>query len=326
MKPLLRAGTILLLASLACRQTFLPATPLARSESIPAGAVKMTPAEDAWPPLVRGGWSQPVPLSGPINTAGAEDSPFIPADGGALYFFFTPDLNIPVERQIGDGLTGIWMASWQNDGWGEPVRVWLSRPGELSLDGCAFVLGDEMWFCSVRIGNLREVDLYTARRVNGVWNDWENAGRQINLEWQVGEMHITADGQELYFASSREGGFGGSDLWVARRSGNGWSQPVNLGANVNGAGNENRPFVTADGQELWFDAESQSGRPGPAIYRCRRGAEDAWEGCEEVIAQFAGEPTLTPDGMTLYFVHHYFSADLSRMIEADIYVSQRLGP
>jgi hypothetical protein len=37
----------------------------------------------------------------------------------------------------------------------------------------------------------------------------------------------------------------------------------------------------------------------------------------------AGEPTLAGDGNTLYFVHHYFSADLRQIIEADIYVSTR---
>jgi hypothetical protein len=43
---------------------------------------------------------------------------------------------------------------------------------------------------------------------------------------------------------------------------------------------------------------------------------------EEIISQFAGEPHLSADGQTLYFVHHYFSEDLSTMLEADIFTSQ----
>ena len=47
---------------------------------------------------------------------------------------------------------------------------------------------------------------------------------------------------------------------------------------------------------------------------------------EEVISVFAAEPTLTADGRTLYFIHHYFNNDLSQMIEANIYVTTRLEP
>jgi len=47
---------------------------------------------------------------------------------------------------------------------------------------------------------------------------------------------------------------------------------------------------------------------------------DGWCEPEEMISQFAGEPSLSADGHTLYFIHHYFSADLKEMIEADIYV------
>ena len=42
---------------------------ISRLSTIPADAVKMSPADDAWPPIVGPGWSQPVPLDKPINTA-----------------------------------------------------------------------------------------------------------------------------------------------------------------------------------------------------------------------------------------------------------------
>lgn len=70
-----------------------------------------------------------------------------------------------------------------------------------------------------------------------------------------------------------------------------------LGTPVNTAGAEDSPFITPDG---------------------------TWGEPEEVVSTFAAEPTLTADGRTLYFVHHYFTADLSRMLEADIYVTRRM--
>jgi len=307
----------LVFAMAACGQPPAPATPdvVDRSDALPTDIVKGTPENDLFPPVASAEWSQPVPLEEPVNTIGAEDSPFIPADGQSLYFFFTPDVRIPPGQQASDGLTGIWRSAWTGSGWGEPVRVRLEEEGEASLDGCEFALGDVLWFCSVRAGNINEIDWYIAHRVNGEWTDWQNAGKPINGEYQVGEMHITADGQELYFASQRPGGYGGYDLWVSQKAGEGWAEPVNLGEAVNTAENENRPYVSVDGQELWFDSRY-------SISRCLRGTDGAWGNCEVIISSLAGEPSLSPDGKTLYFVHHYLSAE-QEIIEADIYVSWR---
>jgi hypothetical protein len=304
-------------------QTPVPQNPT-RMETIPSEAVKMNPAQDAWPPIPAPGWSQPVPMEGPVNTAGGEDSPFITPDGNTLYFVFTPDVNIPPEKQLGDGVTGIWLATRQGDQWLEPQRILLANSDEAHLDGCPFVKDGWMAFCSIRAGNQREIDIYTAELRNGTWTNVQNWGEPFNQTYQVGELHIANDGN-LYFASNRPGGMGGLDLWVSVWNGEAWEKPINLGAAVNTSNDENRPFVTVDGLELWFDGVSQEGYPGPAIFRSLRQPDGTWGAAEEIISSFAGEPALTGNGNTLYFIHHYFSSDLSQMIEADIYVSTRLG-
>ena len=54
---------------------------LTRLESLPADAVKITPENDLYPPILHSDeYETPVSLEGPVNTAGAEDSPFFPAD------------------------------------------------------------------------------------------------------------------------------------------------------------------------------------------------------------------------------------------------------
>ena len=78
----------------------------------------------------------PVPLPYPTNTAGGEDSAFILPDGQTLYFFFTPDVSIPVEQQVLDQTTGIYISHRLNSAWTDPERVWLQNPGKLALDGC----------------------------------------------------------------------------------------------------------------------------------------------------------------------------------------------
>jgi hypothetical protein len=294
-----------------------------RSDSISAGQAKGSPEDDPWPPAATAGWSKPVPLAGPVNTAGAEDSPFITPDGDTLYFFFTPDLNIPAQDQLFDGVTGIWVSRRTGQTWSEPERVALEEPGQAALDACPTVIGDRLYFCSARAGNKRDIDWYFATRLDGEWRDVRNGGDWLNGGTDVGELHITAGYRDLYFASKRAGGLGGFDLWVSHATPDGWGEPENLGPQVNTAADENQPFVTADGGELWFTAPGRE-KPGPAVVRCLRQADESWADCREIVSSFAGEPTLTGDGRTLYFIHHYFSADGKRILEADVYVSNRI--
>ncbi|MBM3149278.1 MAG: hypothetical protein FJZ88_04515, partial [Chloroflexi bacterium] len=162
-----------------------------RAESIPANAVKITPETDILPQIMHSGeFNKPIPLGSAINTAGAEDSAFVTPDGNTLYFFFTPDPSIPAEKQLTDGVTGIYVSQKQGGQWSNAQRVMLIENNEVALDGCVFVQGNEMWFCSARKGNLRGVDLWTARFSNGRWTDWKHAGKKLNVDYEVGEMHI----------------------------------------------------------------------------------------------------------------------------------------
>ena len=49
------------------------------------------------------------------------------------------------------------------------------------------------------------------------------------------QPNVRKDGQEVVFSSNRSGGQGSQDIWVATRESGGeaWSQPVNLGTNIN---------------------------------------------------------------------------------------------
>lgn len=171
-----------------------------RHGTIPVDAVKMSPEMDLFPPILHSPeWEAPVPVPGPINTAGAEDSPFITPDGNTLSFFFTPDVDVPAEKQLLDGVTGIYLSQKINDEWSEPEKVVLIETGKLALDGCQFIQGNIIWFCSARVGSTRGVDLWTAEYIDGVWTNWQNAGEKLNLDYLVGEMHISSDKNALYF-------------------------------------------------------------------------------------------------------------------------------
>jgi len=282
---------------------------LDRESKIPKNAVKGTAENDIHPPQLHSTeFEEPVPIPGEVNTAGAEDSPFITIDGNTLYFFFTPDVNVPYDKQVIDGVSGIYVSHKLDDEWDLPERVILQEYGKLALDGCEFILNGVMYFCSAREG-LAGVNWFTAVNQNGIWGNWQLM--KFNPNYQVGELHITSDGKELYFASERSGGKGNRDIWHSHLQDGVWLDPANV-AVVNTEKEEGWPAISPDGSELWFTRDN-------SIWRSNK-LNDKWQEPEVIVSSLAGEATIDGDG-NLYFVHHFFEDD--HMIEADIYVSYR---
>lgn len=104
----------------------------------------------------------------------------------------------------------------------------------------------------------KEVNLYISRYRNSEWS--EPAMMTINDPdaWDSTPA-FSADGRTLYFASNREGGFGGIDLYSANLDANGrWINVKNMGNEINTAGDELFPYVSSGGK-LYF---SSTGHPG----------------------------------------------------------------
>jgi hypothetical protein len=279
-----------------------------RETKIPSNAVKMSPETDEHPPLLYSNdYEKPVPVPGKVNTAGAEDSPFITSNGNTLYFFFTPDVNIPAEKQILDGVTGIYVSNKIKGEWSKPERIILQDPGKLAMDGCEFVSGEIMWFCTAREG-YTGIHWFTAEYQNGRWQNWRIADLP---DYKVGELHFTSDGAQLYFHSDRSGGKGQLDIWVSNKSHGEWQEPINV-ATVNSVDSEGWPAISPDGNELWFTRNY-------GVWRSKK-VNGEWQEAIQIVSSLAGEPSIDNAG-NLYFVHHFFRDD--RMVEADIYVAYK---
>jgi Tol biopolymer transport system component len=110
---------------------------------------------------------------------------------------------------------------------------------------------------------------------------------------------LTADGHALYFASDRRGT---PDLFVSRRTGNTtFGPPFPIGElNIDTVA-EYQPFLTFDGTELWFSREEAG-----FARIMRSAAGDGGYGKPAIVPELASsgqdwEPTLSADGLTIYF-------------------------
>ncbi len=91
----------------------------------------------------------------------------------------------------------------------------------------------------------------------------------VNGDFSNAHPSISKDGKTLYFASDRLGGQGGTDIYVSTQNANGvWSDPQNLGADVNSSFDEKFPFIADDGT-LYFASNTPGGLGGLDIYKTR---------------------------------------------------------
>ena len=292
-------------------ETSPPRETIDRESKIPPKQMKMTLETDLLPPILHSDeFHAPVPMPYPINTAGAEDSGFIMPDGNTFYVWFTPNPIAPLSEQLDDGVTGIYEYKLIDGEWKQPERVWLQDPDKQALDGCEFVQNCVMWFCTARTG-YTGIHWFRAECTDeGNWGKWEIA--DFPPEYEVGELHITADGKELYFHSSMAGGKGQYDIWVSKNENGQWLLPQNVVV-VNSPENDGWPSLTQDGNELWFTRFYQG---SPAIFRSSR-IKGEWQEPELIVSQFAGESSVDNEG-NIYFTHHFYKDGV--MLEADIYV------
>lgn len=118
----------------------------------------------------------------------------------------------------------------------------------------------------------------------GQWSAWSEAVAVAGVNTPALEQRpaLSRDGLSLYFMSNREGGLGGTDLWVARRAclECSWDAPVNLGATVNSAANDAAPALSRDEHWLFFNSNRPGGLGGADIwtsYRSDVHDDLAWE-------------------------------------------------
>ena len=81
---------------------------------------------------------------------------------------------------------------------------------------------------------------------------------------------INANGNVLYVASKRSGGYGGSDIYVSRKLPDGhWGKLMNLGPEINTAFDEVFPSISPDEKELYFSSEGHTSMGGLDIFRAK---------------------------------------------------------
>ena len=227
--------------------------------------------------LVNGIWTEPVvaPFSAymPYN--------FTVGPAGKTIYFTTlksPDKSTSMLLEQAN----IWAVTLVDTEWTEPIMLGSSINTEEHYENYPTVARDgTVYYMSRREDSVGKTDIYRSRNRDGRYADAENLGPPINSVESDQDPFIAPDGSYLIVClTGREDSFGGYDLYVSFPGEDGtWSEPLNLGAGVNTVESEFRPYVTADGEYLFFTSlDSNAGKIGRIFWVSARVIQEAAAG------------------------------------------------
>lgn len=147
--------------------------------------------------------------------------------------------------------------------------------------------------------------IWAMKKTADGWSEPFYLGDTINSD--TADFYATADRRNnLYFTSRRAGGFGDNDIWMAQYAGGKYRAPVNIGADINTAGNESNPFISPNGDYLLYFSITPDGFGDSDLYISFRKKGGSWtkpQNLGKEINTELGEftPYVSPSDRTLYF-------------------------
>lgn len=195
----------------------------------------------------------------PVELVTGPSDPAIPLepDDDTIYFGYRkgPEGG----KQSTDNDINIWMVRRTEDGFSNPRMIGPPVSTEENDVWPSVTSDGTLYFFGEREGGIGKDDIYMARLVEGEYRQVENIGESVNTPGYEIDPFIAPDESYMIFGSNRPGGFGGIDLFVTFRDESGsWSEPINMGDEVNTETHDERPYVTRDGRYFFFTT-SESG-------------------------------------------------------------------
>lgn len=203
-------------------------------------------------------------------------------DFTAVYFTSTREDATGKETSgaSGESFSDIFVSNMDRKGkWSTPVPLGEDFNSEAD-DGTPSISSDfsTMYFTRCPRGKKEQLGcfIFYSRRSGGEWGKPE----KIKISEDsvvVAHPAISPDNNTLYFVSNLPGGFGGKDIWKITRENEGaeWSQPENMGEDINTPGDEMFPYMHFDGT-FYFSSDSHIGVGGLDIYKAVQIESGRW--------------------------------------------------
>jgi len=210
-------------------------------------------------------------LGSNINSPYADYYPFVPSDEAFIMFNTRrPDEGSTQAREDGTFPAAIYVSKVTDGNFvksrniGPPIS---KKDGEQEIIGLS-PNGEIMLLYYTNLKGIGDIYI-TGTDKNKSFKTAEKLPENINsTKAEEIAACITADGSELYFASTRLGGLGGTDLYKSKKLPNGnWGPAQNLGPEINTPYDEDFPNLSADGKILYFSSNGHTTMGGYDIFK-----------------------------------------------------------
>ncbi len=220
-------------------------------------------------------------LSTNVNSDYVEHSPIISPDGKKLYFSrqFHPDnvggVNDAEDIWVSelDEETGEWLPA-------RNVGPPLNTKGPNFISSMSVVDGKEVLILGNRYG--KKGRMYTGVSMSTREGDTFSDPVSIEIEDEYNyspnaDFFLAPGGRAMIMSAERDDTRGGRDLYVSFKKNDGtWTEPRNLGDDINTLGEDESPFMSEDGRTLYFSSDGYTGYGGSDIYVSFK-LDDTWK-------------------------------------------------
>jgi Tol biopolymer transport system component len=230
-------------------------------------------------------------FEGTISTAGSMSITFAP-DGKTVYF-----------AEAGSSIV---VSDLKSGKWSFPARVNFSGR-YFDFNPSLTPDGSQLFFSSSRPrgGQKLSLGLWVADRKGAHWSMPRDLGPEINgIGEGAGSPSVTLNGT-VYFVADRPGSVGSLDIYRARRDGDRYVRPEDLGPVINSPQGEYDVFVSPDERFIVFTSDRSGGMGDSDLYISARN-QGAWTTPRNLGPSInsAGTeccPSVSPDGRWFYF-------------------------
>lgn len=217
-----------------------------------------------------------------------------------------------IEFESGHYYEDIYISGKENKQWTPPVKMPYGINTE-KHDACIGLSpdGQKLFIYKSNQSSTFSGDIYVSNLKGNEWSEPERMPEPINSEGWEPSASITPDEKTIYFTSDRNGGYGGTDIYMAKLLPSGdWARPQNLGPTINTEYNEDGPFIHPDEKTLYFSSRGHKTMGGYDIFKTVFNADsNSWS--EPVNMGFPINTAdddiyyvLSADGTRAYFSSH----------------------
>jgi len=230
------------------------------------GASALRDDQDIWMSRRKsdGSWAEAEHINAPFNSRTYDFPVGTSADGKTLYIG-------NVYSKDGSVSPGVSKTRFRGGKWTfpEPLRI-QNFYNEANLVNYSLSADERTLILNLqRKDTVGRMDLYVSfLQPDDSWSEPMNLGKEINSAFMEVTPFLASDNKTLYFASNRPGGVGQFDMYMSRRLDNTWThwtEPVNLGPNINTAGNDINYIIAPTGDYAIFASDTPG--KGKDLYR-----------------------------------------------------------